>query len=236
MNAIKLVGMSILTLAFAIGTSGAGHDRPLLQKHDKTWASFDCEKAATRTEKLICSDTTLSEADGRLEFTYLSLLRHAPAARQAAIRARQRAWLGRRDICADKNCMSDLYYAREDSLREELERWNRMLRQSVSRVGQCQVTTIEYIGPRLGNVPTSDDRPDEAGTSVGFANGVDLVSYDYERPVARSRVGDRVRVCLVSIPKNCPPGDDRGRFYAATNLRTGGKWRMPDSQHMCGGA
>lgn len=229
-------GLAFLALAFAITTSSLGSTQPLLQTHDRSWASFDCKKASTRTEKLICSDTTLSEWDGRQDFTYRSLLRHAPAAEQAAIRARQRAWLQRRDVCADKKCLLNLYYAREDSLGEESERWDRILRRPVSRIGQCQVTTIEYIGPRLGMVPTSHDRPNENGTSVSFANGVYLTSYEYERSVARSRLGDRVRVCLVSIPKNCPPGDDRGRVYAVTNLRTDGKWRMPDAEHMCGGA
>ena len=54
--------------------------------------------------------------------------------------------------------------------------------------------------------------------------------------IARSRPGDPIRLCLVSIPKHCPPGDDRGRFYKATNLRTGKSWTLPDSEHMCGGA
>jgi hypothetical protein len=56
-------------------------------------------------------------------------------------------------------------------------------------------------------------------------------------PIAlASRVGDRVRICLVSIPKGCPPGDERGRAYATTNLRTGAAWTRRDSAHLCGGA
>ncbi|MEQ1617010.1 MAG: hypothetical protein ABL883_01540 [Terricaulis sp.] len=62
------------------------------------------------------------------------------------------------------------------------------------------------------------------------------VEYDALPGVANSRVGDEVRVCLVSVPENCPPGDDRGRMYSGTNLRTGESWSAPDSQHMCGGA
>ncbi len=59
------------------------------------------------------------------------------------------------------------------------------------------------------------------------------------RPTAavdRSRPGDPVRICLVSIPKHCPPGDNRGRTYKTTNLRTHRAWTLPDSEHMCGGA
>jgi hypothetical protein len=54
--------------------------------------------------------------------------------------------------------------------------------------------------------------------------------------IHRSRPGDKAKVCLVSIPKNCPPNDDRGKVYRATNLRTGESWEAPDSQHSCGGA
>ena len=62
------------------------------------------------------------------------------------------------------------------------------------------------------------------------------VEYDAVPGIDHSRIGDTVRLCLVSIPKNCPPGDDRGRVYEGTNLRTNEKWSAPDSEHMCGGA
>jgi hypothetical protein len=45
-----------------------------------------------------------------------------------------------------------------------------------------------------------------------------------------------VRFCLISIPKDCPPGDNRGRVYETTNLRTNGVWKMQDDPHVCGGA
>ncbi len=51
-----------------------------------------------------------------------------------------------------------------------------------------------------------------------------------------SRKGDKVYVCLMSILANCPPGDDRGRVYTTTNLRTMESWTLPDSEHSCGGA
>ncbi len=52
----------------------------------------------------------------------------------------------------------------------------------------------------------------ESGVAVELANGIYGVSYESVRAVRRSRVGDRVRSCLVSIPRGCPPGDDRGRL------------------------
>lgn len=98
-----------------------------------------------------------------------------------------------------------------------------------SRIGQCSNTTVARTGSRLQGVPSS-------GSAVSYANGGVQVSYDLIRGIRASRPGDLVRLCLVSIPRGCPPGDNRGRIYRATNLRTGASWTAPDSQHSCGGA
>ncbi len=97
------------------------------------------------------------------------------------------------------------------------------------QVGQCVNTTVKSIGTRLEGTPGS-------GSAVDFQNGGYQVSYDTVPAVEQSRRGDPVRMCLVSIPKNCPKGDDRGRVYRTTNLRTNQSWQLPDSEHMCGGA
>jgi hypothetical protein len=102
-----------------------------------------------------------------------------------------------------------------------------------ARVGECAVTTVESVGFRL----EADGVPiPESGSAIHLANGVYGVSYDRVPAVDASRVGDRVRTCLVSIPQDCPPGDERGREYSSTNERTGRSWTLPDAQHMCGGA
>jgi hypothetical protein len=75
--------------------------------------------------------------------------------------------------------------------------------------------------------------------AVQYANGLIQISYETIAPATRSKPGDKANVCLVSIPKNCPPGDDRGKIYKiykATNLRTNECWEAPDSQHSCVGA
>jgi hypothetical protein len=97
------------------------------------------------------------------------------------------------------------------------------------QVGDCVETSVTLVGSRLEGVADS-------GSGVEFANGMSQVSYDVLPGIANSRAGDRVRICLVSVPENCPPGDNRGRVYAGTNLRTNESWTAPDSQHMCGGA
>ena len=96
-------------------------------------------------------------------------------------------------------------------------------------VGQCSVTRIAELGSRLEGVPGS-------GSAVRYENGGVQVSYEELPGLTGSKLRDRVLLCLVSIPQDCPPGDDRGRVYSAKNLRTGESWEAPDSQHMCGGA
>jgi hypothetical protein len=97
------------------------------------------------------------------------------------------------------------------------------------RVGACVRTTIKSIETRLQGVPGS-------GSAVSFENGGYQVSYDTVPAIEHSKAGDRVWVCLVSVPRHCPKGDDRGRVYRTTNLRTHKTWKLPDSEHMCGGA
>lgn len=103
--------------------------------------------------------------------------------------------------------------------------------QPIARVGQCVTTRITSIGGRL-----QGDKSYESGMHFDTAAGVGGVGYEVVPALRRSRVGDRVRSCLVFIPRRCPPGDDRGRIYRTTNLRTHESWRMSDSQHACGGA
>jgi hypothetical protein len=98
-----------------------------------------------------------------------------------------------------------------------------------AKEGQCTVTTIKQLGTRLQGVSDSGD-------SVSYSNGGYQVSYEAILGLQGSRKGDKVRLCLVTIPDQCPPGDTRGKIYKATNLRTQKTWEASDSEHMCGGA
>ena len=98
-----------------------------------------------------------------------------------------------------------------------------------TQVGECVQTTVQQVGTRLENTPGS-------GSAISYADGVSQVSYDQVPGIDASQAGDAIKLCLVSLPQNCPPGDDRGKVYSAANLRTGQTWSEPDSEHMCGGA
>lgn len=101
-------------------------------------------------------------------------------------------------------------------------------------IGQCASTRIKDVETRLqeaGGAPVPD-----SGSAVAFVNGGYQVSYETIGAVTHSRAGDPVRICLVSIPHPCPPGDHRGRIYRTTNLRNHRSWTLSDSEHACGGA
>jgi hypothetical protein len=98
-----------------------------------------------------------------------------------------------------------------------------------SKVGQCTNTTIKTIGTRLDGVTDSGD-------AVTYANGGYQVSYGRIEGLKGARVGDAVKLCLTEMPDDCPPGDDRGKTYKATDLRTHKDWQAMNSEHMCGGA
>lgn len=98
-----------------------------------------------------------------------------------------------------------------------------------TQVGQCVTTTVKEVSSRLQDTPGS-------GSAVAFANGGRQVSYDQVEAVDESQPGDAVRMCLVEVPADCPPSDNRGSVYRTTNLRTGASWTLPDSEHACGGA
>jgi hypothetical protein len=103
------------------------------------------------------------------------------------------------------------------------------------RVGECVTTRIKSVETRLVDGSTNKPVPG-SGSAVSFKNGGYQVSYDTVPAIEHSKAGDPARMCLVSIPGGCPNGDDRGRVYRTTNLRTHQSWKLMNSEHMCGGA
>lgn len=98
-----------------------------------------------------------------------------------------------------------------------------------TKPGRCVATSIKEITSRLEGMADS-------GSAIIYANGIYGVSYEMVPEIEHSKVGDKIELCLVSLPENCPKGDDRGKIYAAFNLRTQAFWELPDAEHMCGGA
>ncbi len=74
-------------------------------------ASYDCAKAGTRTEHMICGDAGLSTLDERLGNRYMRA--RGKAADPNALRGEQRAWLRNvRNACTNAACLKAVYNAR----------------------------------------------------------------------------------------------------------------------------
>jgi len=77
-------------------------------------ASFDCAKASTKVERLICADKALSGLDETLAETYAWDAEGEGASPRA--KAAQKAWLAQRNACADAACVRRQYEQRLSEL------------------------------------------------------------------------------------------------------------------------
>ena len=238
-SAAIVLGIALLPLQSTAGPHGYPKQKPLVfaNKLDvdptpESTTSFNCHRASSRIEHLICAQLSLARADGDLDFSYRLLLHWAEPQDRGTIVDQQRDWLRQRDACPDADCLSNLYGRRSSELSQQIDVQLKRRLRDLAIPGACEVTRIEMIGGRLQEV--EGDKP--TGMTFVYADGVIQVSYDRNQKALRSRVGDRVRVCLASLPRNCPPGDERGRVYTSYNLRTHARWSLPDAEHRCGGA
>jgi uncharacterized protein len=205
--------------------------------------SFDCRKAKKADEIAICDSKLLSELDALLAFAYEDV--QEAASTEEARKIAREAMTARGKCGSNADCIMGvqvglLQHFQELGASIEIPDWATTEGAAYpaegelpTRIGQCVETAIATITSRYQADINAD--PDD-GSAVSFENGGAQVSYEKEKPIIHSEVGDRVLMCLVSIPQDCPPGDDRGRVYTTTNQRTHESWTLPDSQHSCGGA
>jgi len=192
-------------------------------------ASFNCASHLSEAESLICANKELSAKDTDMAVVYKKLLKRGFYGKSKnAFKTEQLAWLKTRDACRTSACLNDIYDERIQILTEYTEQPYEV---KVSPP-LCTDTFISEISPRL---PSED--PKTSGTRIRYANGLGGVSYDYVASISeRSKVNDPVKVCLIAKYLNCPKGDERGKTFEGTNLRTGEKWKLGDSSHICSGA
>ena len=225
--------------------------------------SFDCARATAPDEKQICADDRLAELDRAANAAFKQVM-NGPAQEGFTKKQSQQEWqsvardnlldrraCGAASICILDSQVSTIEYFGQNGSTVPIPAWIGDYRQTYAKqhpeimgpglpkaLGHCTRTKITSLSDRAGE-PLKPEKPQVGysnGTVVEYADGGYGVSYGYEAGAAHARVGDEVLLCLSSIPRDCPPGDDRGRFYSATDIRTGGSWMLPDSQHMCGGA
>jgi uncharacterized protein len=237
------VAVSLLLAALAPATAAwAGGAGP----------SFDCRKARLPDEKTICADPKLAELDQAIAIAYAKVPAEMRSDAKSVMQddLKDRRACGSNRLCILDHQVDQLATLQDDAVNAPVPAWVGSYRLALfkqsgmtptdglpTQLGQCTMSKITRIGTRFGQPLKPPSGPmDSSGSAVLFANGGIQISYDFVAPLAESKVGDEVLICLLSLPQNCPPGDDRGKVYVTTDTRTGGTWSMPDSQHMCGGA
>lgn len=77
-------------------------------------ASFDCSRARSLPERMICGDMMVFEMDDRLAAAYASALQIAPSPDR--LRSEQRQWMAERNRCSDAECLTEAYRRRTAAL------------------------------------------------------------------------------------------------------------------------
>jgi uncharacterized protein YecT (DUF1311 family) len=93
---------------------------------DAEAASFDCDRASTAVEQMICAHSDLSKADKDLARTFTSAL--ATTLRPATLRLDQIAWLAQRDKLTTADDLRAAYRDRANELLRLAEGWRRFRR------------------------------------------------------------------------------------------------------------
>jgi uncharacterized protein YecT (DUF1311 family) len=102
--------------------------------------SFDCRKATTPVEKLICSDPTLGDLDRKMAETFRRALEKAPAVDRDAILKRQRRWLqARGNACGLDPALPGFRRSAESS--------------PASCVEKMYTQWLDYVGERITTPP-----------------------------------------------------------------------------------
>lgn len=86
-------------------------------------ASFNCQRALSKTEHAICAERVLNDADVQMATTYNIVRRLVPMGNRSLIQTEQVKWLNLRDQCQDSvECLKNLYQMRQQRLDLHLDR------------------------------------------------------------------------------------------------------------------
>lgn len=140
-------------------------------------ASFDCSKASSATETLICKDPQTSALDDKLQQAYKGALGAVAASSKKALIEEQRHWITyTRNICQDEACLQQAYTARIEVLsRNEQDIINKLSCQVPAGGTDC-VNVVAYRDPsiRIHSFNQSLAQAKHSGTIVSCSRLVNL--------------------------------------------------------------
>lgn len=114
-------------------------------------ASFDCKKATTKIEKMICADAELSKLDEKMAAAYKTAMQDVQQSN--LIRQAQKQWLKGRNGCVDSTCVKQAYEMRLQDLTSLNEGKNAAQQDPISAkkplYGHC--VDLEYPAGNCGS-------------------------------------------------------------------------------------
>lgn len=155
-------------------------------------ASFNCAKASTSVEHIICSDTGLSTADDQLAKLYKRNIKI-----NHSLVEQQKLWLKQRNTCKDVECLSHAYQTRLSELSGDKS-------QSFTR----QIIETKPSAPLLPGKntvqPVTKEILDNLSVKVYYADG-NLLAYKLkggsytETPPYRSSNPEKVDISMIAF-------------------------------------
>jgi uncharacterized protein len=139
-------------------------------------SSFDCAKASSPAERLVCSNPELSALDSRMSEAYSNAIGAVEPASKPRLVIEQRHWIRYvRDVCDTVNCLRSAYGQRSDLL----EKNSRVIFNEAScdiPTGKtCRsVVTYRDSAARIDSFNQSLKRTGEASIVVGCDHLIDL--------------------------------------------------------------
>lgn len=150
--------------------------------------SFDCLKASSGSERLICSNVELVAADARLAHVYKNAL--SGSADKGKLKREQNMWrISKRDACSDAECILNTYNSRMTELEALVEQTQQetiaapaaqdLVASEVAPV--AQVPSLQPLVPETGDISTSASTPIKAAAAA-----VQVPTLESSTPVADS--------------------------------------------------
>jgi len=102
--------------AAAAATPPVEEKAPIAPHRPLPKAGFDCARASTSVEQMICDSDALAEADRTMSQRYFAVRAKLKGVARQDLLASQRRFLGRRDSCSNEACLVGLYMARAAEL------------------------------------------------------------------------------------------------------------------------
>ena len=147
--------------------------------------SFDCRKATTKVEKLICANPELSKLDVDLAELYKEAV-----SKERSVRDDQRAWNIEKNKCVDADCLKTAYEDRLSDLTNFIVRYDR----AALNQGQAQAPTPApgNVSPGAQSAPVAPRPAPSGGGEVGDKL---FVSAPRAAPIHVSKGGTRYWAC-----------------------------------------